>query len=50
MSMQLREYQQHAVDKAVDFLTDNKANDMHENAIEWVSKHMVGHNITLQGM
>ena len=25
MSMQLREYQQHAVDKAVDFLTDNKA-------------------------
>ena len=35
---------------ALNEIDDNKANDMHENAIEWVSKHMVGHNITLQGM
>ena len=26
-------------------IDDNKANDMHENAVEWVSKQMVEHKI-----
>lgn len=30
---------------ALNEIDDNKANDMHENAVEWVSKQMVEHNI-----
>lgn len=30
---------------ALNEIDDNKANDMHENAVEWVSKQMVEHKI-----
>lgn len=37
-------------DWALNEIDDNKANDMHEKAVDWVSRQMVEHKITIQDM
>ncbi|MBF1517414.1 hypothetical protein [Prevotella pallens] len=37
-------------DWALNEIDDNKANDMHEKAVDWVSRQMVEHNIIIQTM
>jgi len=37
-------------DWALNEIDDNKANDMHEKAVDWVSRQMMEHKITIQEM
>ena len=37
-------------DWALDEIDDNKANDMHEKAVDWVSRQMMEHKVTIQAM
>lgn len=37
-------------DWALNEIDDNKANDMHEKAVDWVSRQMMEHKVTIQEM